>query len=63
MLEYICKCDRCGKRLSMENNRPIRGATFIIPAVTIYKNIMENAREVALCAECIDELNTRFFHF
>ena len=64
MLKFICICDRCGRNVSMSgDNRPIRGATFNIPIVSIYNNILENAREVSLCADCIKELNTDFLQF
>lgn len=64
MFEMICRCDRCGKRLKCESQSdyPVDGAVFMVPTVTIYNTIIRDAKQIVLCANFVDELNTRFLH-
>lgn len=65
MFEVVCQCDRCGRKLEYTPmaNEPVGGTIFYIPILNTENNvILKNAREVVLCTNCIDELNTSFLH-
>lgn len=64
MIETICRCDRCGKRLEYVSqlDYPVDGAIFMIPSVSVNNKVIKDAKQVVLCAHCIDQLNTEFFN-